>query len=214
MADFDEQYRKTKDVFGAAPEEILVECAPMIPRDRAVLDVGAGQGRNTLFLARKGLTVDAIDPSSVATETVTAIAESEQLSVRATTCTYDDFRPPVDAYGAILVFGLIPILSRDAIDRLVGFVDRWLHPGGLLFITGFTTGDDSCARYAREGRSVGRNSFANQQGGVRTYLEPDELPTLFPRYEVVRHREGLGPEHRHGDGPIERHALDQAVLQR
>lgn len=49
---------------------------------------------------------------------------------------------------------------------------------------------------------------------LRTYLEPGELTRLFPGFEIVHSREGLGPEHRHGGGPAEHHGFAEAVLRR
>jgi hypothetical protein len=61
--------------------------------------------------------------------------------------------------------------------------------------------------------SIGKHSFGDGQGNLRTYLEAGQILDLFVDYRVVHHWEGLGPEHRHGDGPLERHALIEAVFQ-
>ena len=211
---FEERYRTTKDVFGSEPEQLLQTYHASIDRSRAVLDVGAGQGRNALFLARNGFRVDAIEPAPAGVQALRAAAEAERLPVRCFTCGFEDFSPQVDSYSAILLFGMIPVLPWDSIASLVGFVECWLHPGGLVFVSGFTTADDSYARRAREGSPVGRHSFSDPLGEVRTYLEPEQLLTLFPGYEAVHYWEGVGPEHHHGDGRMHRHALFEAVLRR
>ncbi len=211
---YDEQYSQTKDVFGREPERILAAFESRLDRNHPVLDIGTGQGRNSLFLARRGFRVDAIDPSAVAVDALRAVAKTEQLPLRAFACGFDSFTPEVDSYGGVLLFGLVQILSRAAIDSLVGSIGRWLAPGGLLFVTAFTTADDSYARYPGDWDTVGRHSFANGRGDVRTFLEPGELPTLFPGFETEHHWEGMGSEHHHGDGAMERHAMAEAVLRR
>ena len=67
---YDEAYRKTEDYFGPGATSVLRKHYHLIGKDRPVLDIGAGQGRNTLFLARKGFAVDALDPSQVAIDTI------------------------------------------------------------------------------------------------------------------------------------------------
>ena len=205
--DYDKEYRQTKEVFGHAPEALLQKWESRISRDHPVLDIGAGQGRNTLYLARKGFRLDAIDPSTVAIDTIRDVANTERLSVRVYACGFDTFAPEVDSYSAILVFGLIQILPWESIHQLVRLIDRRLDPAGLVFATAFTTVDDSYARHAHDWTTVGCNSFQSPDGDVRTYLKPGELPTLFRDYDVLHHWEGQGPEHRHGDGPLQRHAL-------
>ena len=211
---YDETYANTNNNFGEAPEAILRNHYRRMDNARPVLDIGAGQGRNALFLAREGFTVDAIDPSRVATETIAALAASEHLPIHATQSGFDAFVPQTEFYAGILVFGLIQILTWAEIDLLCEKLKQWTRPGSLVFITGFTVEDASLARYAQQWKHIGKNSFGDGQGSLRTYLEAGEILDLFNDYTVVHHWEGLGPEHRHGEGPLERHALIEVVLQR
>jgi cyclopropane fatty-acyl-phospholipid synthase-like methyltransferase len=211
---YDETYKNTKNTFGAEPEPILINYYHRMSKFQPVLDIGAGQGRNALFLAREGFTVDAIDPSQVAIETISALAAQEGLSIHSHQCGFDKFVPQVDFYSGILVFGIIQILPWEGINLLREKIKQWTRQGSFVFITGFTIADASFVRYSQTWKTIGENSFAGEQGNLRTYLEAGEILKLFSEYEVVYHREGLGPEHRHGDSPIERHAMTEVVLQR
>jgi tellurite methyltransferase len=183
-------------------------------KSKPVLDIGVGQGRNALFLAREGFTVDAIDPSRVAIETVSALAAQETLPIRTCLCDFATFVPPTDAYSGILVFGLIQVLSWDAIDVLRERLKHWTTAGSLVFVTGFTVADASFDDYSQKWKSLGKNSFTDGRDNVRTYLESGEILRLFDGYAVLHHWEGIGPEHGHGTGPLERHAMAEVVLQR
>ena len=68
MKHFDELYRETPDFFGSEPSRLLAQFHHLIPADGFVLDIGVGQGRNALFLARKGVSVEGIDLSAVGHE--------------------------------------------------------------------------------------------------------------------------------------------------
>jgi cyclopropane fatty-acyl-phospholipid synthase-like methyltransferase len=138
---YDETYATTKHNFGEAPERILRDYSRRMNTAHPVLDIGAGQGRNALFLAREGFTVDAIDPSKVATETIAALAAEEHLPIRATQSGFKEFIPKTDFYAGILVFGLIQILTWDEIDLLRDKLKQWTRPGSLIFLTGFTVED-------------------------------------------------------------------------
>ena len=48
------------------PSAFLAACAHRLPRRGNALDLGCGAGRNAMFLAKRGLTVDAADISAVA----------------------------------------------------------------------------------------------------------------------------------------------------
>ncbi len=78
---FDDAYRKHEGYFGEGPERLLIDHVHLIDSTRPALDVGAGQGRNSLFLARKGIEVDAIDPSDEAVRTTASAARDNNLAV-------------------------------------------------------------------------------------------------------------------------------------
>jgi tellurite methyltransferase len=211
---FDDAYEKTKDLFGATPEQILIAHYRRMDSARPVLDVGVGQGRNALFLARRGFTVDAIDPSIVAVETVSAAARGEHLPIRTHACAFDAFVSSGGPYSGILLFGLLPLLTWTEIGLLRKRTGQWTGPGSLVFVTAFSTADAKYAVHSQTWQTIGPNSFAGPDGAVRTYLKPGEVLALFDGYKAVHHWEGIGLEHRHGEGAVERHAMVEAVFER
>ncbi len=211
---YDEMYSKTKNAFGTEPEAVLINHYRRMNKSKPILDIGMGQGRNALFLAREGFVVDAIDPSRIAIEMVSSLAAQAALPIRTYQCDFATFVPPTDVYSGILIFGLIQILSWNGIDLLLEKIKHWTTEGSLVFVTAFTTADSSLAEYSQNWKSLGKNSFTDGLGNVRTYLEAGELLRLFDGYTVLHHWEGTGPEHRHGTAPPERHAIAEVVLQR
>ncbi len=210
--EYDTSYRTVSHYFGTDPEPMLVRHGSRLEKDRPVLDVGAGQGRNTFYLAERGFEVHAIDPSKVAVQIVKERSGKSGLKVQAFASGFESFHPGVEFYSGILLFGLIQLLSRNDLKKLIRKVNAWTHPGSLVFVTAFTTADPSYARLARECRKVGRHSFVDMHGNTSTFLEPGEILTLFGNYETIHHWEGMGPEHRHGQGAPERHAMVEAIF--
>ena len=211
---FDTAFRSDEAYFGLQPDPILTEYAEGLDSRYPVLDVGMGQGRNAVWLAQHGFSVDGIEPSIVAHEKVCRMVAEEGFSVHAYPCTFEEFESQADGYSGVLALGLLPILSKRGFDALRTKVDEWLTEKGLVFLTAFTTDDPAYARIARHWSKAGRHSFVDAQGNRRTYLEPGELPRLFEAYEIVHEKEYMGPMHRHGDGPLHQHAMAEAVLRR
>ena len=159
---FDETYSDVENVFGDEPELVLKNCYRRINKSLPVLDIGAGQGRNTFFLARQGFQVDALDPSKVAVEGVSAIAEKEVLNIRSYQTGFDKFISSVDCYSGILVFGLIQMLPWKSIELLLEKIKHWTNEGSLVFATGFVITDPSFERYSITCKMIGKNSFVDE----------------------------------------------------
>lgn len=213
---FDAAYRRSDRYFGDGPEKLLVEYREILDPGRPVLDVGAGQGRNALYLAGAGFEVDAVDPSAEAVRATSEAARREALTMRVVKAGFEELGPQAAGrtYGTICLFGLIPLLTRPQIELLMDKVKEWSDAGTVLFVTAFTDADPSFAGCSAAWRRIARNSFQDRQGVVRTFLAAGEAVALFPGFEILHHREGPGPEHRHGDGPVQRHELVELVLRR
>jgi tellurite methyltransferase len=210
--DYDDYYQINKNAFGTQPENILVNHTPLIPRKFPVLDVGAGQGRNTVYLSKLGFLVDAIDPSSVSVRMMEELKARENLNFKTFHADFKDFSIE-RKYSTVLVFGLLQILDWDEITLLKNKISKWLREGGLLFITSFTVEDDSHHRIMETSKEIGKNSYLKPSGEKRTFFEKGEVRNLFQEFTALHYWEGLGSEHRHGNSPIERHAMVEAVFQ-
>jgi cyclopropane fatty-acyl-phospholipid synthase-like methyltransferase len=210
---YDDVYSKHDDYFGSEPNSLLLDYYHLLDKRMPVLDIGAGQGRHAVFLARNGFSVDAIERSGVAAEALRAVGGKENLPMNVYESDFEDFAAGPQSYSAILIFGLIQELSRESIDLLVEKILSWIKPQGLVFATAHTVDDPTFEKSSR-GERIGKNSFRDPDGNIYTYLESNELISLFCDFEVVYHNEGLGPLHHHGDAPPERHATVKAVLRK
>lgn len=210
---YDDLYKKHDGYFDDHPDSILVDYCELIDRSKPVLDIGAGQGRHSLYLAQRGFQVDAIDTSIVAIEHFAREARQRNLLINAGHLSFEDMRVKPATYSAVLLFGLIQLLRWEEIDRLTSNIRKWLIDGGLVFLLAFLKEDASYERFSA-GKQIGMNSFINANSTVRTFLESDQILKLFDGFEVVHHWEGMGPLHQHADNPPEQHAEVHAVLRR
>ncbi len=155
------------------PSPFLCEHATRLPLHGTALDVAAGHGRNALFLARHGLTVEAIDRDAQALADLEAAAKQlggARLTTRRVDLE-DPARPPtiaVQAYDVIVVFFY---LHRPLIPRLLAA----LKPGGLLIYETFLIDNHVHHQHPR------RREFC---------LEHNELLRLTQGLRVLHYGEG------------------------
>ncbi len=175
--------------FGPEPEALLCDRVDWLDASHPVLDLGCGVGRNLLFLARRGFRCVGLEPDPVVAADCEAAARG--LPAQVLRSGYQDFQP-VERFGTVLVFGLLPLLEPEQRHELLTRLPSWTAAGGLVFLTGFTDVLDP-------GKWPGE-------------LRPGELRDLLPGGELMLHEEEIGPLHRHGDGPAHRHAWARAVF--
>lgn len=211
---YDKTYKEIKHFFGSEPEEILKRYYNKINKTKPVLDIGAGQGRNSFFLAQEGFIVEAIDPSRISIETIDEVAKRENYKINTYQKSFNEFSYNNSPYSAILVFGLLQILDLKSITLLKSLIDKHTTNGSLVFITAFSISDDSFEKYEKEWNKKGVYSFCDDNGNYRTFFETSELKKLFENYNIIHQWEGLGKKHRHGNSPLEQHSMIELVMEK
>ncbi len=120
-----------------APCETLVRLAERLPACGRALDVACGDGTNAVWLAERGLRVDAVDGSRVALANLDARLSRRGLSDRVTPILADLDQPPfcrgIGAYDLVVC---ISFLDRALIAEL----PAWLAPGGWILFETFHEG--------------------------------------------------------------------------
>lgn len=89
---YDETYARIDTVFGSDPEEILVKFKGLMNTSHPVLDIGAGQGRNALFLANSGFNVHAVDSSPIAIQQLERISRERRLELNCQCCGFQELQ--------------------------------------------------------------------------------------------------------------------------
>jgi len=208
---YDATYLNIKNMFGKNPEEILVNYSDKIDKNHKVLDVGAGQGRNSFFLAQNGFDVVAIDISVVSIKSILETAGKKNLKIKAVEVDFLTYKFKEKKFSAIMIFGLFQMLNWSAIKSFINKAKKMLIKDGVIFLTALGTKDDSYGHYVKNWIEIGRNSFYTEESNFRTYLEKNEILDYFSEFEILHHYEGLGKEHKHGKGPIEQHYIVELV---
>jgi cyclopropane fatty-acyl-phospholipid synthase-like methyltransferase len=138
-ADFWNKRFDTPDyIFGKAPNEYLqTQAERYLKKGNTVLCVADGEGRNSVWLAKQGMQVDAFDLSEVALKKAIALAKEVEAQVHFTLASCDtwDWRPnQYDAVVGIFIQFADPVMRT----RLFAQMASTLRPGGLLIIQGYT----------------------------------------------------------------------------
>ncbi len=167
---WDQLFSTQEYVFGKEPALFLKDQVVRIPVGRA-LDIAMGEGRNAVFLAKKGFAVEGVDISDVAVQKAKLLARENSVEIRTTVADLNTYQIRPDSYALI---ANIQYLQRSLIPRIKAGVRR----GGFVVYENPTVEELK--------RDPGRNLR-------RDYLlESGELKQLFSDFEIVEYSEGPG----------------------
>ncbi len=135
--EWDRRYASAPQVFRTEPDESLVELASPVPPARAV-DLGAGEGRNSLWLARRGWNVVAVDASRVALDRLSDAAAVEGLSIITVADDLISYLAKARVAGTTFDLVVLAYIHPDPSGRaeLLAAAAHSLSTGGHLFVVG------------------------------------------------------------------------------
>jgi len=120
-------------LYSKEPSEFLMEFSAHFPKGAKVLDLGCGEGRNAVALAKAGCVVDAYDFSEEALNRAQKLAESSQVSINFKKMDLDFFLPELLTYDALVAVDFRPP------QTLLKNTLRGLKKDGFLFIEAYLT---------------------------------------------------------------------------
>lgn len=128
--DWDARYAERELVWSATPNATVAEEVADLPAGRA-LDLACGEGRNAIWLAERGWSVEALDFSEVALDKARVLAEARgaQVAWRRADLTAESGFEPADL--VLLAFLQLPREHARAVHRRAAAA---VKPGGTLLL--------------------------------------------------------------------------------
>ncbi len=192
VAQFNEIYRVNPSYYGkSVPPDFSEFLAGRSLDSLNCLDIGAGQGRYSLHLARAGARVRAVDCSSVAMAQLAKDAGGESLRLATEVADLCAYKLPIDEYDLVVGATVLDHLDLPCLRGVAAAVIAALKPGGIMYCEVFTTADPGWSCQPNQARSETADSVSH-------YFAPGELRGLFPELAILSYREGVKQDLAHG----------------
>jgi SAM-dependent methyltransferase len=131
--DWDARYAGTDLLWSVEPNRFLVEEAATLRPGKA-LDLAAGEGRNAVWLAEKGWTVDAVDFSAVALSKARRLAEARGVELNRIEADVEQYALPDREYDLAILFYLH--LPWERMKNVLRRISAAVAPDGTLLLVG------------------------------------------------------------------------------
>lgn len=133
---WDQRYDRDDYLFGTEPNAFLVSCADLLAPGRSALVVADGEGRNSVWLASRGLSVLAFDASPVGIAKARRLAADRGVSVDYRLARVEEWEWTEDRFDVVAAI-FIQFAEPRLRTRIFEGVRRTLKPGGLLLMQGY-----------------------------------------------------------------------------
>ena len=133
---WDQRYGEPGYAYGTDPNDFLVENLAYLPPGGKVLCLADGEGRNSVFLAKKGFQVTAVDASSVGVKKTEQLARKNSVCVETVVADLNDFPFKPEYYDAIIsIFCHLPPPLRKKVHNSVALS---LRQDGIFLLECYT----------------------------------------------------------------------------
>lgn len=161
------------------PVKGLKEVLKYAPKG-AALDIGAGEGRNSIFLAKNGFKVEAIDKIKEGLKKCKNLAEKYKLPIKTEVVDVKKFKFEKNKYSLILAIASLDFLKFSEIKKIIPKIKKSLKRNGILYLVIFSTKDPAFKRCKENFKMIEKNSFyLPKLKTYRHFFTKKELLTLF-----------------------------------
>lgn len=187
------EYALTPDryIWGKAPSAFAKELIPLVPREGRILDLGCGEGRDSVYFASRGFTVTGVDASAAGLEKADRLAAERGVRVRWVCRSMLDL-PVIGRFDLVYSCGSIHHVPKADRGHLFRRLRALTRPGGVHAHIVFT----DVMVYAEKGEEI-------------DYFVPGELGKVYSDWLALRYEEGVIPCSQ--DGIHHCHSIERIV---
>ena len=131
---WDKEYDREEYIYGKLPNDFLKSHFDSLPKGKVLL-LAEGEGRNTVFLAKLGYSVTAVDISSVGLKKAEKLAKENNVTIETICADLEVFDLGEDKWDGIVSIycHLPPTLRQDLYNR----IQLALKPSGVFLLEGY-----------------------------------------------------------------------------
>lgn len=154
-----------------------------------VLDLGAGEGQTSLWLAEQGFRVDAIEKDAKRYQSLVEVSLGHDIKPHQDDVTH--FSLAANTYSLIVAHAILHFLRPTDLWPLADRLSEALIFRGLFFAEVLTTDDPGCVTMQEQfAREIEPNTYlTSQPDGIIHYFAPGELRRTFAGLEIVAYEE-------------------------
>ncbi len=192
------------------PDELSTQALLYITTGKKLLDIGCGEGADSVYYAERRFQVDAMDQKDIYLDPFRAyLKDHEGLNISIQKSNVINHPYPPNHYDAINCLLVGCCMRRSEFEKMLTSIKRTIKPGGVIIMSLRNYLDPELKEYQASAETIEPNSFVKPEDccEIRYYIEKGRLKELFDDFEILYYYEGLRPDKyqeiaEHGDSCI------------
>lgn len=155
------------------------------------LDIGAGRGRNSIFLAKNGFKVKAIDKNKKALKELKEIAKKFQLKISTKVVNIRNFKFPSKKHSLVVATYVLDFFKKIEVEKIIQKIKKSLNKKGIFYLIVFSKKDPWFFKIKKLNLELGikpieKNTFYLPKGNFyRHFFTLNEVKKLLKGFQVI-----------------------------
>ena len=189
---FEKEYKKEGMYWGEKPTKAVSYALGHIKNGFA-LDLGSGEGKNSLFLAKEGFNVSAVDISKEGIKKLEKLSKEKNLHIKTFNQNINNFGFDKN-YDLIISIATLHFLSELEAKKIIYKMKENTSIRGINVMTVF-----------------------NEENPSKKFpylFKKGELKKYYSDWEILSYKEIMTPLEKHGNGSLHRHGITVLVARK
>lgn len=187
---FDEEYAENDFLWGVKPS-YLAKQVSNYKNEGKILDIGAGEGKDSVFFAKKGFDVTSLETSKKAIRKLEKRAKKEGLNVKTVNQKIEDFNFE-EYYEVLISMNVLHFLPNNSTKEVIKKIKNNTSSDGLNVISVFNE--------------------LNPNKNFPYLFKKDELKEFYEDWKILEYNEFETSYEKHGkNGNWHKHNLSQII---
>jgi SAM-dependent methyltransferase len=179
------------------------------------LDIGFGEGQNSIFLSKNGFEVTSIDIDKRKADALMKISKKENLPINVQFVDVRNFSFPANTYQIIIAINSLFFITHTEFEKIVDNIKKSLKNNGLAIISSFTVSDPIYKKLENSARKIDDQSFQDNNEHSWGFLNKEELRNIFADFKILFYKETSIQDPGHKEWPeLHVHSIARIVAQK
>jgi tellurite methyltransferase len=194
------EYKKENFYWGEKPSEGVISAVNYAKKGIA-LDIGAGEGRNSIYLAKNGFEVVAVEKIKEGAEKIRKVAEKDNLPIKVENIDIRSFDFSSKEYSLIISVAALDFLTFSDFQKVAKKIEDSLSFDGMLYLSVFSTEDPFFKKLKKENLEMAENNtfFLPKRNVFRHFFCKEELEDTFKNLTIIKNESFSFEDRGHGD---------------